>query len=609
LGSAHLGDIVSKSIADSATIYNGKRYFIPVGYHYAGIFFNPKAMKTAGISEMPKTWDGLLAACKTLREHNIAPISLGSKSRWPAQFWFDYLLLGTAGPDYRNSLMRGDASFTDSQVKRAMGMWKGLVDADCFAPNSNAKEWTDAADEVARGEAAMTLMGTWITGYWNNNKLQPVQDYDFFPFPKLDDAVPVSVVGPVDGFLVAANSQNPQGARKLLAFMVSNVPLQANWAKVQGALSPNTKVDPSIYDPVMKKALDTVSTAQNFAFNYDLATPPPVAEVGLDMFAEFMNDSVMSTLCSNGPRRVRRRLSPNSRAFQQLTNQERTAFLGLTGIDPGTAMERREALWRVVLLAPVLAIFLFFVMWPLLDSFRYSVTDWNGFSPDYKFIGLANFAKIGSDPAFRGAIVNTTLWVIAALLLPTVLGLALALLLNAGICGAGVFKTIFYPHLPLGRGRRPKLDVDLPARLGLAEQRRRSADRNREFQFRMAREPLDGFVVGDRRLDLAADRPFHGDLPGGIDLHSPGHDRGGARGQCEPLAADAPYRPADAASSHRGCDRAFDHQRPQGLRHPLHHDRRRAVQIVEHARFLHVRGIVQRNTGWATAARFRSCCS
>lgn len=107
-------------------------------------------------------------------------------------------------------------------------------------------------------------------------------------------------------------------------------------------------------------------------------------------------------------------------------------------------MERREALWRVVLLAPVLAIFLFFVMWPLLDSFRYSVTDWNGFSPDYKFIGLANFAKIGSDPAFRGAIVNTTLWVIAALLLPTVLGLALALLLNAGIRGAGVFKTIFY---------------------------------------------------------------------------------------------------------------------------------------------------------------------
>lgn len=295
--SAHLDDVVSKSVADGATIYNGKRYFIPVGYHYAGMFFNPQTMKAAGITEMPKNWDGLLAACKTLRAHNVAPFALGSKSRWPAQFWFDYLLLGTAGPDYRNALMRGDAHYTDEQVKRVMGMWKELIDADCFSPNSNAKEWTDAADEVARGDAAMTLMGTWITGYWNGNKLKPVENYDFFPFPKLDDGVPVSVVGPVDGFLVAANSKNPEGARKLVAFMVSNAELQANWANIQGALSPNVKVDPAIYTPVMKKALDTVAAAQNFAFNYDLATPPPVAEIGLDMFAEFMNDpSYIDTL-------------------------------------------------------------------------------------------------------------------------------------------------------------------------------------------------------------------------------------------------------------------------------------------------------------------------
>jgi len=107
-------------------------------------------------------------------------------------------------------------------------------------------------------------------------------------------------------------------------------------------------------------------------------------------------------------------------------------------------MERREALWRVVLLAPVMAVFLTFVIWPLLDSFRYSVTDWNGFSPDYNMVGFANFAKVGRDPAFLGAITNTTIWVVAALILPTVLGLGLALLLNAGIRGVNLFKTVFY---------------------------------------------------------------------------------------------------------------------------------------------------------------------
>ncbi len=288
--SAKLDDVVVKAVADSATKYNGHRYFIPVGYHYAGVFYNTKVMHDAGIIEMPKTLNDLLAACKTLRGKGIDPIAIGSKSRWPAQFWFDYLLLGTAGPQYRADLMSGNASYTDPKVKNAMGLWRQLADANCFAPNSNANEWTDAADQVAHGTAAMTLMGTWITGYWNGLGLKPTADYDFFPFPKVQDGVPVSVVGPVDGFLVAANSKNPENARKLLAFMVSDVPLQTNWANVQGALSPNVKVDPSAYTLVMKKALDTVQAADDFVFNYDLATPPPVAEVGLDMFAEFLND-------------------------------------------------------------------------------------------------------------------------------------------------------------------------------------------------------------------------------------------------------------------------------------------------------------------------------
>lgn len=286
-----LDDVVAKSVADGATMYNGKRYLAPFGYHYAGMFYNPKVMAEAGIATMPRTWDELLAACKTLRDKDIDPIALGSKNRWPAQFWFDYLLLRTAGPDYRAKLMSGAASYTDAEVKTAMGLWKDLVDAGCFAANSNANDWTDASDQVARGDAAMTLMGTWITGYWNGQGLQPGADYDFFEFPTIAEGVPNAVVGPVDGLLIAANAKNPEGAQKLLAWLVSDPAVQAKWAQVQGALSPNVKVDVSTYTPVMQRALDAVNSADAFAFNYDLATPPPVAEVGLNMFAEFMNDS------------------------------------------------------------------------------------------------------------------------------------------------------------------------------------------------------------------------------------------------------------------------------------------------------------------------------
>lgn len=285
-----LDDVVAKSIADSATLYDGTRYLVPFNYHYAGMFYNTQVFADAGITELPGTWDEFLEVAETLKNAGVTPIALGSKYRWPAQFWFDYLLLGTAGPDYRAALMNGAASYDDDEVARAMAMWKDLVDRGYFAPNANADTWTDASDRVARGDAAMTLMGTWITGYWNEIGLVPGDDYAFFPFPVIDDSVPVSVVGPVDGFVVSAHGNNPEGGKAFLAFMMSDTDVQLAWTNAVGAVSANVNVDPANYNDVTQHVIATIGASDNFAFNYDLATPPPVAEVGLSMFAEFMDD-------------------------------------------------------------------------------------------------------------------------------------------------------------------------------------------------------------------------------------------------------------------------------------------------------------------------------
>ncbi|WP_374398132.1 ABC transporter substrate-binding protein [Tabrizicola sp.] len=285
-----LDAVIAKPVADSATLYNGKRYLVPMNYHYAGMFYNVKVLADAGMTAPPATWEEFLALCEALKGKGVAPIALGSKNRWPAQFWFDYLLLRTAGPDYRAKLMSGGAKYSDPEVAAALAMWKELFDKGYFVANANADDWTDASDKVARGDAAMTLMGTWITGYWNGNGLVPGQDYDFFEFPKVKDGVAHAAVGPVDGLVIAANAKNVEGAEKFLAFMVSDAGVQADWANAQGALSANVNVDPKSYNAVMQKAAATVAAAEAFAFNYDLATPPPVAEVGLSMFTRFIDD-------------------------------------------------------------------------------------------------------------------------------------------------------------------------------------------------------------------------------------------------------------------------------------------------------------------------------
>lgn len=111
---------------------------------------------------------------------------------------------------------------------------------------------------------------------------------------------------------------------------------------------------------------------------------------------------------------------------------------------PRWNMQRHDRVWRVALLAAPLTVFGLFVVWPLLDSFYYSITDWNGFGNSYDFVGLSNFANIASDPLFLDATINTAIWIVCAILIPSFLGLCLALLLDTNVWGSRVFKTVFY---------------------------------------------------------------------------------------------------------------------------------------------------------------------
>ena len=107
-------------------------------------------------------------------------------------------------------------------------------------------------------------------------------------------------------------------------------------------------------------------------------------------------------------------------------------------------MARSQKLWRIGFLAIPLTLYIVIVIAPLLYSFFFSLTDWNGFNPEYNFVGLSNFERIFSDPLFGNAIKNTVIWIVIALTVPVVGGLGLALILNEGLRGANIYKSLFY---------------------------------------------------------------------------------------------------------------------------------------------------------------------
>lgn len=278
--------VFDKSILEACS-YNGEIYLLPITRHYVGFFYNKRIFNNLGI-EPPKSWEEFLEISSIIKNSGIAPYSLGIKNRWPGQFWFDYILLRTAGYNYREELMSNSNSYLDSEVNRAILIWKDIIDKGYFQKDSLDKDWDYAALEVVKGRASMTLMGTWVIPLLESEGLTANVDYGFFPFPTIAELEELVSLGPIDGILISKGANNINEAKEIL-YHLSMPETQEEFNSLSGAIAPQKNADTSIYNSVQLEIKELMEKSSHWSFNYDLASTPIVSEAGLDFFVNFLN--------------------------------------------------------------------------------------------------------------------------------------------------------------------------------------------------------------------------------------------------------------------------------------------------------------------------------
>ncbi|OCA86943.1 carbohydrate ABC transporter permease [Bacillus sp. FJAT-27986] len=90
---------------------------------------------------------------------------------------------------------------------------------------------------------------------------------------------------------------------------------------------------------------------------------------------------------------------------------------------------------------PAFLLYIVFAIYPILQSFYYSLMDWNGFN-EMTFVGLDNFKKLFADSLFWNSVKNNIYVVLVSVLGQVPLALFFALLLNRKMKGAKLFRTI-----------------------------------------------------------------------------------------------------------------------------------------------------------------------
>lgn len=100
--------------------------------------------------------------------------------------------------------------------------------------------------------------------------------------------------------------------------------------------------------------------------------------------------------------------------------------------------------YAVRFLLPAFLLYTGFVIWPSITSLYYSLTNWNGVSPDITFVGFLNFKTILTSDRFWNALKNTFILTFVISIFENAIALALALLVDKVTVGKNAFRAAFY---------------------------------------------------------------------------------------------------------------------------------------------------------------------
>ncbi len=110
------------------------------------------------------------------------------------------------------------------------------------------------------------------------------------------------------------------------------------------------------------------------------------------------------------------------------------------------SLRRRKetAVAAAIFLVPALLVIAVYIIYPIIQSFITSGYEWNGYSSNKSFIGLANWAELLKDKVFWNAFKNNLLVMVLSIVIQMPIGLALATFLDKVGKKGNICKVIWF---------------------------------------------------------------------------------------------------------------------------------------------------------------------
>lgn len=286
---------VAGNVMDAA--YQGKLYsFISYVQPQGSMFYNKTMFDAAGITDTPKTWAELDAACAKLKAAGFTPMITGGE--WVPGLIINNVLstdLVLDNPTFWTDVNAGETTFaTTPAILEGIANLQSFVDKGYFNKGALSIGYADLEQQFLDGKAAIYPMGSWFTG------AEAASEKDFevgvFSIPT-KDGTPSLVATAIYGSspVVYAKSENPEAAFELAKFYVMDPVYGAKYLQTDGLYS---NLNPPLEYPMTPLQLELAALIPNAKFGnlqHRLGDPgangffDPMTKVGQLILAEGSN--------------------------------------------------------------------------------------------------------------------------------------------------------------------------------------------------------------------------------------------------------------------------------------------------------------------------------
>lgn len=254
---AGLDKRIYPEVVRDVTTDGGHVFALPVDLHRENALFYNKQIFAALKLPPPRTFPEFLETCKILKREGITPLATADQG-WILRIFFNSVAMGRLGADTYRAVFAEQRPVDPTALADVLSTFDRLLREDV---NPDWREegfgWTNAAQALYNGDAAMFMHGDWAKGYLQQLGWRPGVDFGVVGAP---GAAELFLYG-VDVFALPSGAVNEAGARDFLSTVASSEG-QVAFNRLKGSSPVRMDAPREALDPVGQETLDDLRRAR-----------------------------------------------------------------------------------------------------------------------------------------------------------------------------------------------------------------------------------------------------------------------------------------------------------------------------------------------------------